>query len=147
MNEKQTKSIVASELKTSELIEQACRLRYEIFVEEQKVPAEIERDKEDETACHVGVISNGEVIATGRLVIRGNEGQIGRMAVQKAWRGKGLGEKVLLKLIEIGKAKGLKKIILHAQIQVIDFYSKFGFVPVGEFFEEAGIIHRKMERT
>lgn len=139
------KSLVASELQSPELIEKAYGLRHAVFVEEQNVPVEIERDAEDKNAFHAGIITNGNVIATGRLVIQGKEGQIGRMAVRQSWRGKGLGETVLAKLIDIGKTNGLTKITLHAQHQVIGFYAKFGFAPVGDFFEEAGIRHRIME--
>jgi len=35
-------------------------------------------------------------------------------------------------------------IYLHAQIQVVDFYQKLGFIKVGDLFEEAGIKHYMM---
>jgi predicted GNAT family N-acyltransferase len=35
-------------------------------------------------------------------------------------------------------------VYLHAQVQVVDFYAKFGFEAVGPQFEEAGIQHYKM---
>ncbi|WDT79943.1 MAG: hypothetical protein MPW14_22965 [Candidatus Manganitrophus sp.] len=77
------------------------RLREEVFVIEQGVPLEIELDDEDDRAIHFVAISGREVIGTARLVVKGRSGQgksgqrksgkIGRMAVRKDWRGKGLG--------------------------------------------------------
>jgi predicted GNAT family N-acyltransferase len=37
-----------------------------------------------------------------------------------------------------------KPIYLHAQIEVVPLYRKFGFRKVGDMFEESGILHYKM---
>jgi predicted GNAT family N-acyltransferase len=127
------------------LLEKIFALRYDVFVLEQKVPEELERDEEDNTAIHAVILDGEDVVATGRLVIHGNIGKIGRMAVKKGLRHQGLGGKILQKLLETGAEKGISHFYLHAQLYVRDFYAKHGFVPVGEVFEEAGILHQKME--
>lgn len=129
-----------------EFLAQAFELRHQVFVEEQRVPPELERDEDDRLALHVVALAGQEVVATGRLVIHGNQGKIGRMAVKKGWRGKGLGGKVLMKLLETGRDQGVTYFYLHAQLAVEPFYERLGFFRVGEIFEEAGIPHVRMEK-
>ena len=128
----------------NEILEQLFSLRRKVFVEEQGVPPELERDEEDLSAFHAAVIQNGEVIGTGRLVVKGSSGKIGRMAVAEEWRGKGVGSMTLGKLLEIGDEKRLAQICLHSQLQAKPFYLKHGFKPIGDIFEEAGILHQEM---
>ncbi|WP_202882243.1 GNAT family N-acetyltransferase [Candidatus Manganitrophus noduliformans] len=125
------------------------RLREEVFVIEQGVPLEIELDDADDRAIHFVAILGGEVIGTARLVVKGKTGQrksgkIGRMAVRKDWRGKGVGT-ALIDFIK--KTFGKKKrvgLYLHAQESALSFYEALGFTAEGERFYEAGIPHRKM---
>ena len=51
--------------------------------------------------------------------------------------------KILLKMLEDLKDVNDQK-YMHAQIQVVPFYEKAGFIKVGELFEEANIMHYKM---
>lgn len=122
-------------------------LRSIVFVAEQKVPADMELDEYDEEAIHA-VAKDGEaVVGTGRLVIEGNRGRIGRMAVQKERRkegiGKGLMEVLESKAIELG----LTEIYLHAQVHAKDFYVKRGYLPREKEFDEAGIAHIEMYKN
>lgn len=66
------------------------------------------------------------------------------MAVLRELRGTGIGERILDILMEVVRAKGARKAILHAQQTAEGFYHKSGYLPVGQVFEEAGIAHRKM---
>ncbi|MEO8186211.1 MAG: GNAT family N-acyltransferase, partial [Burkholderiaceae bacterium] len=64
-------------------------LRFAVFVEEQRVPAEIELDSFDPLSVHaVAFDGNGGAVGTGRLL---PDGHIGRMAVAKPARGSGVG--------------------------------------------------------
>jgi predicted GNAT family N-acyltransferase len=118
-------------------------LRRKVFIEEQNVPEELEWDGADETAYHVLATSEeGEPIGTGRLMLTG---QIGRMAVARNWRRCGVGGAVLQSLLELARKEGCMTVHLHAQTHAIAFYSKYGFIAVGEEFDEAGIPHRMME--
>lgn len=120
-------------------------VRRAVFIEEQKVPEELEWDDADERAYHVLATSNeGTPIGTGRLKL---DGQIGRMAVLKDWRGRGVGAAILRALLELAEKEGCPVARLHAQTHALGFYARYGFKPVGAEFQEAGIPHLAMEIT
>ncbi|MGY3264743.1 putative GNAT family N-acyltransferase [Lysobacter sp. HA35] len=120
-------------------------IRDVVFVQEQRVPVEIERDALDAACTHVlARDGEGRPIGTGRLA---PSGKIGRMAVLGEWRGRGVGRAMLLRLLDAARAAGLADVMLHAQVDAERFYAADGFLPVGERFEEAGIVHQEMRRT
>ncbi len=120
-------------------------VRQQVFVVEQGVPAELERDALDPVCTHVlACDADGMPIGTGRLL---PDGRIGRMAVQAAWRNRGVGEAVLDALVTAAAEAGLHAVHLHAQLPAADFYARQGFIPEGQTFEEAGITHLQMRRT
>lgn len=125
------------------------RLRMAVFVQEQGVPREIEIDEFDTVARHA-VVFNGlqQPIATGRLVSDSpGVGRIGRMAVDRSVRGGRWGRMVLDSLIEASRQRGDHEVVLHAQRHAEPFYSRAGFTPVGEPYEEAGIPHITMKKV
>jgi YbgC/YbaW family acyl-CoA thioester hydrolase len=130
----------------AELGADARRVRTEVFVQEQRIPAELEWDEADETAVHaVGYNRMGRAVATGRLLpASGGTAKIGRMAVHQVLRGCGFGEQVLRALAARAQERGDRGIELHAQRTASAFYARLGFVPQGEPFEEAGIPHIAM---
>jgi len=118
-------------------------VRRTVFVFEQNVPEELEWDQEDERAYHVlATAEDGTPIGTGRLIL---QCQIGRMAVLKKWRRRGVGSAILKALLALAEKEGCAVVHLHAQTHAIPFYEVHGFTPCGEEFQEAGIPHRKME--
>ncbi len=126
----------------------ASPLRTEVFVHEQKVPAELEWDEEDPGALHcVAVNRMGMVLATARLLVHApGVARIGRMAVKKPMRGSDLGRRVLHALMDAARDRGDQRVVLHAQCSAEGFYSRSGFAPHGPVFEEAGIAHIEMVR-
>ena len=118
-------------------------IRTVVFIEEQHVPVELEWDGLDPDCTHFIVRSDSKAIATARLK---PDGQIGRMAVLKPYRGHGIGEKLLTTVLTHATKTGLNCVYLHAQVQVVGFYRAFGFVTEGEEFKDAGIPHRAMVR-
>jgi YbgC/YbaW family acyl-CoA thioester hydrolase len=132
----------------AEMGEGAGALRREVFIDEQRVPAEMEWDEHDAVALH-GVARNrlGKVVATGRLLSESlGVARIGRMAVHRGLRGGGHGAAVLRLLEDAARARGDKEVTLHAQRSAEAFYKRLGYVPSGEPFEEAGIAHIEMRR-
>ncbi|MDY3330518.1 MAG: GNAT family N-acetyltransferase [Pelistega sp.] len=125
----------------AELSEPASKIRFEVFVDEQKVPADIELDDFDPVSLHAVVFDGDEPVATGRLL---PDGHIGRMAVAKVARGKGVGGIVLQTLIDEGKKRGFKELVLSAQTHAMGFYGKYGFVEEGDVYLDAGIDHKDM---
>ena len=120
-------------------------VRIAVFVIEQNIPEELEWDEFDAVSVHaLAEDEAGTPIGCGRLL---PDGHIGRMAVLSDWRGRGVGAALLVNLIELARARGDARVRLHAQTQAMPFYAKFGFVPVGAEFSEAGIAHWSMERV
>jgi predicted GNAT family N-acyltransferase len=86
---------------------------------------------------------DNEPLGTGRLL---PDGHIGRMAVLAAWRGKGVGTALLYHLLEAARQRGMSQLALNAQTSAVPFYRRFGFIPEGGEFVEAGIPHVRMVR-
>jgi predicted GNAT family N-acyltransferase len=125
-------------------------LRHRVFVLEQGVPAELERDDADATAVHaVSRDDDGRVLATGRLLLDAagpGRAVIGRMAAEAAARGRGHGAAVLAVLQREAAARGQSEVELHAQVTARRFYERAGYTVVGEEHEEVGIAHVTMRR-
>ncbi|HEX5755344.1 MAG TPA: GNAT family N-acetyltransferase [Arenimonas sp.] len=121
------------------------KVRETVFVVEQQVPVEEEWDELDPRCYHVIARDNGnQPIGTGRLT---PEHKIGRMAVMKDWRGKGVGDALMRALVEEAQRRGWSDVSLNAQVQAQPFYARHGFEPYGERFMEAGIEHQAMRRS
>lgn len=117
-------------------------VRRAVFIKEQGVPESLEWDGLDERSYHVLALSAaGRPIGTGRLL---PDGRIGRMAVLRRWRGRGVGSAILRLLLDLARKEGHATVRLHAQTHALGFYAKHGFQAVGEEFMEAGIPHRAM---
>lgn len=119
-------------------------VRDAVFVQEQRVPIEKEWDALDPDCMHViARAADGTPVGTARLT---PEHRIGRMAVLPAWRGRGIGDALLLALLEEAQQRGWREVSLNAQASAIDFYARHGFEPYGDRFHEAGIEHQAMRR-
>ncbi|MDB5732683.1 MAG: 4-hydroxybenzoyl-CoA thioesterase [Variovorax sp.] len=128
--------------------EGAGALRRAVFIDEQRIPAELEWDVHDASALHAVARNRlGHVVATGRLVA-GAPGvaRIGRMAVHRTLRGEGHGEAVLHALESAAATRGDHQALLHAQRSAERFYARLGYHAEGEPFEEAGISHLAMRK-
>jgi predicted GNAT family N-acyltransferase len=126
----------------SVLKEDASIIRFEVFVEEQNVPAELEMDHMDAVCLHaVAYDAAGTPIGTGRLL---PDGHIGRMAVRKRGRGTGVGGALLQTLMAQAKARGDRQVVLSSQTHAAPFYQRHGFTLEGDEFFEAGIAHINM---
>jgi predicted GNAT family N-acyltransferase len=123
---------------------EASAIRFVVFVDEQKVPAEIELDEHDAVCLHVLARTDGRAVGTGRLL---PDGHLGRMAVLKAWRGHGVGARMLETLMAAAQARGDREVVLSAQTHAAGFYGRFGFVKEGPEYLEAGIPHQSMRKA
>lgn len=128
---------------------EACRqIRFEVFVDEQKVPAELELDETDRTAFHVLARDrSGKACGTARLFADSHEpgtAHIGRMAVAAAARGTGCGSALLVALLQFARIEGYRRVTLSAQTHALPFYARHGFQAEGDEYLDAGIVHRRM---
>ena len=120
-------------------------IRRTVFIEEQKVPENLEWDESDDDATHVLATNNdNKPIATARIKA---DGHIGRMAVLKAHRKHGVGSAMLKQLIEHARTQQLARVFVDAQITAMPFYAKHGFVAISDEFMDAGIPHKTMQRV
>ena len=135
----------------SEIYFDALRIRNTVFVKEQGVPyaLEVGDPVEEAQAVHFVLYSDDQAVATVRLLMDAeeNSGLIQRMAVLKNQRGKGFAGLLIENLLDFAQDKKLVQIKLHAQLLARGFYAKYGFVEVGQIFEEAGIKHITMEKN
>lgn len=122
----------------------ASPIRFTVFCEEQGVPREIELDEQDSRCIHAIAYEGVHAIGTARLL---PDGHIGRMAVLKGWRNRGVGGLMLQKLMERAKGRGDREIVLSAQVHAVPFYRAHGFVEEGSEYLEAGIRHQAMKRV
>ncbi len=134
----------------AELGQDAGQVRNEVFVEEQKIPKELEWDAADADAVHAVAYNRmGMPLATGRYLpypAAGRAGvvKVGRMAVKRVMRGAGVGREVLFALMDAARKRGEHEVVLHAQRSAETFYARLGYTVNGEPFEEAGIPHIEM---
>ena len=120
-------------------------VRCAVFVDEQGVPESLELDEYDTVSHHVLVRDRtGKPVGAGRIK---PDGQIGRMAVLKDWRGRGIGSAMLAALLEHARRQRHTRVFLHAQSSALSFYERAGFTVDGPVFEAAGILHRCMVKT
>lgn len=145
--------------------QQVLKLRLEVFVQEQQISLEEELDGNDESAWHflmTGSLPESPpiaqahastipvVLATGRLISY-QEGcqmrpvaKLGRIAVQREWRGCGAGERLVREILKTVSEEGYEQVILDAQTSVLPFYEKLGFIKEGDAFLDANILHYRM---
>jgi len=120
-------------------------IRQQVFVEEQKVPEELEWDLIDQSAEHFLVVVDGNIAAaTARLYgVPGATGFIGRMAVLPQFRGQQVGQALLQHLICQG-AVHYSQLQLSAQQHAVEFYQRAGFHLCSDQYDDAGIAHFDM---
>ena len=116
-------------------------IRKQVFIIEQEIPAELEYDNYDEISSHFIAEENGKAVGYCRVYEKDGFGKIGRVAVLKSHRGKGIA-KALITFVE--NALPFSKWVVHSQTYIVPLYSKCGYSTVGDEFIEDGIMHYKM---
>lgn len=127
--------------------QQTCDLRLKVFVEEQGVPEELEIDEYDQFSLHLIAVKNEKVIATLRLVFKKNTAKLGRLAVEKSERHKGVASQLMQYSVEYCHQQSCKMIELGAQVEAKEFYKKLGYQEKGDMFMDAGIDHVLMVKN
>jgi len=117
-------------------------IRNKVFIQEQKIPKELEWDLHDNPAWHYIIkTTDAGIIAYARLL---PSGKLGRVAVLKQWRRQGIGSKLITTICKNAVKYGIDTIYISSQSSAVNFYNDLGFQLVGEIFFEAGIEHQSM---
>ena len=122
------------------------RVRETVFIDEQRVPRELEFDERDPHCVHVLVFDGATPVGTGRLDLDYG-GKVGRVAVVATHRRAGVGTAIMERLHAIARERNQPKLWCHAQLTAVPFYEHLGYVQSGPMFVEAGIDHVRMEYT
>jgi predicted GNAT family N-acyltransferase len=128
-------------------LKKAQEIRYQVFVIGQNVPVEDDIDAYENESNHYLSFLNNTPVGAARWRITPNGVKLERFAVLKDFRGRGAGSALIEKVLKDVKntvAEIGREIYLHAQIEVVPLYRKYGFKKVGDIFEESGILHYKM---
>lgn len=121
-------------------------IRFEVFVDEQSVPPEIEMDDRDPRCIHVLAYLDEAAVGTARIDVE-QAGKVGRLAVLAKYRRQGIGRALMERCHEIAERQGLEQVWCHAQVAAVPFYERLGYRVTGALFEEAGIDHRRMTKV
>ncbi len=136
----------------------AYSVRFDVFVTEQQVPADLELDALDETADHFVAYDGDQAVGAGRLVVEppgfagcdpalGEVGHLGRLAVRPQTRGTALGVGLVAAIEERVRERGLRVVALSAQTHALGFYERLGYRAHGDVFDDAGLPHRWMTKA
>ncbi|MBD8490178.1 GNAT family N-acetyltransferase [Echinicola sp. CAU 1574] len=142
-------NIIVRKVKTETDLETIFDIRQKVFVEEQEVAPEEEYDEYEKTSTHFLAILEGKPAGTARWRFTDNGIKLERFAVLKEARGKGVGQALVKAVIDdiAATPDALGKLLyMHAQLDAVPLYAKFGFQKRGDIFSECDILHYKMER-
>jgi putative N-acetyltransferase (TIGR04045 family) len=120
----------------------AMAVREQVFCREQGVPREEELDDHDDDALHLLALdAGGRVVGTLRLLRLGDAAKVGRVAVEREWRERGIASRMLAEAIARARDLGCGEVRLASQVHATRLYERAGFAVVSDVFEEAGIPH------
>lgn len=118
------------------------KIRFSVFVQEQKIPESEEWDEHDKSCLHGVLFQNQQAVGCVRL---SPDGKIGRLAVLLPFRKKGFGRALMLAALEKAAEQGVKLVQLSAQVYLVNFYQSMGFNSVCVSHWEVGIEHQWMQ--
>lgn len=129
------------------LCNEAKYIRIKVFVEEQGFREEFDTD--DNISTHLVVFDDERAVATGRFYYdkARQEYLIGRLAVLREYRSRGIGAQLVCEAERLIKAKGGKSVFLHAQCRAKVFYEKLGYTAYGESDFDEDCPHQWMKKT
>jgi predicted GNAT family N-acyltransferase len=126
----------------------AFAVRERVFCIEQGVPLSVEIDERDDEALHLVAFERdgGRVIGTLRLLSFGGVAKVGRVAVDRDWRGLGVASRMLEIALSKAREQGYGEALLASQLDATGLYERAGFAVDSEPFDEVGITHVWMRR-
>ncbi len=140
--------MIAVRIETEEALQEAFKIRKEVFIDEQGTPEEDEFDQYDVlgAAEHILILDETKAVGTARWRVTDEVGKFERICILKSHRKLGIGNLIVHKLEELAARKGIKNVKLHGQVQAEGFYHKLGYRTDSEEFIEDGIPHVLMRK-
>ncbi|PJD93737.1 MAG: GNAT family N-acetyltransferase [Legionella sp.] len=127
-------------------IKSCLAIRYQVFVEGQKVPIHEEIDGLDSLCEQYLLWFNGFPVGTARVRYIQDSAKIERVAIIETYQKQGLGRMLMLFMLkDIQQHPQVKRVTLGAQTHAICFYEKLGFTICSEEYLDAGIPHQDMQ--
>lgn len=131
-------------IENPEELEDAFSVRRTVFIDEQNVPEDEEIDQYETEAVHFVLYHDDIPIGAGRFRMVNGYGKVERICVLKEGRKTGAGKKIMNKIEEYARERGIHTLKLNAQTHAIPFYDRLGYEVVSEEFMDAGIPHKTM---
>ena len=132
-------------VETEEELIEAYSIRNEIFVKEQKLFLESDRDEFDAHAIHIIALYRNKVIGAVRVYEREKDVWFGsRLAVLKPYRGR-IGKVLIEKAIGTVKMRKAKRFMAYVQLPNVPFFRRCRWRSVGEIVQYQGVPHQLME--
>jgi predicted GNAT family N-acyltransferase len=121
----------------------ALAVRDQVFCMEQGVPRTEEIDGRDDEALHVVALApdGQQVIGTLRLFVDVDTAKVGRVAVERDWRRRGVASRMLDLALGRARERGCREARLAAQLEATGLYEQAGFTVESDPFDDAGIPH------
>lgn len=120
-------------LKVTQNIEemmQAFAVRAAVFMGDQECPYAEEFDGNDFAATHVLGLVGDEPVATARIRYFSDFAKLERFAVRRSYRKSTIAVQLVKFVTELCQRKGYQRLYGHSQIRLVNFWARFGFVPI-----------------
>ena len=129
---------------TDDDFQRALKVRYEVYVIGQMVPLNEEVDEFEDESHHYLAVADDKAVGAARWRVTNEGHKLERFAVLDNYRGRGIGTELVKKVMEDVMNDSPKHIYMHAQIDAVPIYEKFGFIKKGDMFIESEIEHYLM---
>lgn len=133
--------------KSEKEFEEYYAFRWELLRKPLDLERGSEQDALDQSAFHIAAFNDERIIAVGRLHIeKDNAARIRYMAVDRAFRNRGIGSQLLNELEKRAIELNVKKCWLYARESAVSFYIKNHYIVCGEAVSEITIPHQRMQK-
>lgn len=141
--------ILCREASTSRELADHHAIRHQVFVQEQAVFAESDRDVHDDDVATIRLMGYCDGVAAGAVRLFELEHSTGlwqgdRLAVLAPFRTCGLGAPLVRCAVATAGALGGKEMVAHVQIANVTFFTRLGWTPVGDPETYVGLPHQRM---
>ncbi|MFS3130133.1 GNAT family N-acetyltransferase [Nocardioides sp. Bht2] len=134
---------------TAAELHQALELRCAVFVAEQQSPyLDVDGHDLSPSVLHLRGVQGEDLLAYARILGPGvidDDVHLGRVVIAPIARGRGLGDALVAEALHHARLHWPDTpTTLEAQSHLVTLYARYGFVAVGDPFDDGGIEHQRM---